>query len=110
MAYCRYRVLHQRPDRCQQRAGVLCHIGYTGCSASYPGPRAHRTRLPPCREPPAHQPPHVPLTPPLTPVPHPGDGEVNERGVLLIRAGFDKSHNHLGSSARRLVIGAVYPL
>ena len=23
MACCRYRVLHQRPDKCQQRAGVL---------------------------------------------------------------------------------------
>jgi hypothetical protein len=30
MACCRYRVLHQRPDRCQQRAGVLWHNGYTG--------------------------------------------------------------------------------
>src|SRR6195256_3547643 len=30
MVCCRYRVLHQRPARCQQRAGVLWHNGYTG--------------------------------------------------------------------------------
>ena len=30
MACCRYRVLHQRPGRCQQHAGVLWHNGYTG--------------------------------------------------------------------------------
>jgi len=29
MVCCRYRVLHQRPARCQQRAGVLWHSGYT---------------------------------------------------------------------------------
>jgi len=46
MACCRYRVLHQRPDRCQQRAGVLCHIGYT----RYPRlPHARRLRA--CRSP-----------------------------------------------------------
>jgi hypothetical protein len=41
------------------------------------------------------------------------DGSVCQTGAdvaLTVRGVFDKSHNHLASSARRLVIEAAYPL
>jgi len=57
MACCRYRVLHQRPDRCQQRAGVLWHDGYAG------HPRLPHARA--CR---------WARAVPLPPVPRPGAG------------------------------------
>ncbi len=37
MACCRYRVLHHRPARCQQRAGVLCAGGSGGSPPHLPG-------------------------------------------------------------------------
>src|SRR6185312_965052 len=49
-------------------------------------PHARHLRAAGCRRRAAVN-PHTSHTPPLTPVPHPGDGEVSERGVLPIRCG-----------------------
>ena len=95
MACCRYRVLHQRPDRCQQHAGVLCHIGYTGWPRLS---RAHRRAVAVTR-------PGLRTAPPVTPPTltprygfNPLDRAPSRRGLAPERRASDVSLNNFSFS------------